>query len=295
MGEYEKAIEYLEQANNVFSKKLSSSLPPPGKNTNTETYFDHAFVLNNLGMCKRSSGDYDGSLKNYEQAYAIYAKYLGETHPNTKIVLENLEKTKQMSGIDKTRKKSVKLQPKLINKEDLVKVDTGNVAAQATSTSTTTSTDVTPVKLSKEEMARRKKEEEKQKKEEEKRKKLEEKQAKEEAKRKKKEDDRRIKEALTRAKEAEKKRVEEEKKKKKADEKARLEEEKRKKKEGKVSTAASSSKIQKSNENNGDREKEDVTRQALISKVESRTVDERDNENNNNFAKKGKKSKGCCF
>lgn len=242
-------------------------------------------------MCKRSSGDYDGSLKNYEQAYAIYAKYLGETHPNTKIVLENLEKTKQMSGSEKTRKKSVKPQPKLIQKEDLAssvnKVDTGNVAAQATST------DVTPVKLSKEEMAKRKKEEEKQKKEEEKRKKLEEKQAKEEAKRKKKEDDRRIKEALKRAKEAEKKRVEEEKKKKKADEKARLEEEKRKKKEGKVSTgAASSSKIQKSNETS---EKEDVTRQALISKVESSTVDERDNQNNNNFAKKGKKSKGCCF
>ncbi len=290
MGEYEKAIEYLEKANNVFGKKLSSSLPPPDKNTNTETYFDHAFVLNNLGMCKRSSGDYDGSLKNYEQAYAIYAKYLGETHPNTKIVLENLEKTKQMSGSEKTRKKSVKPQPKLINKDDLaslVKVDTGNVVAQATSM------DVTPVKLSKEEMAKRKKEEEKQKKEEEKRKKLEEKQAKEEAKRKKKEDDRRIKEALKRAKEAEKKRVEEEKKKKKADEKARLEEEKRKKKEGKVSTtAASSSKIQKSNENS---EREDVARQALISKVESRTVDERDNENNNNFAKKGKKSKGCCF
>ncbi|MCB2263243.1 MAG: tetratricopeptide repeat protein [Candidatus Thiosymbion ectosymbiont of Robbea hypermnestra] len=78
LGEYDKAIGYLEQA-------LASDL---------ETYgADHPAVArdrNNLGLAWDALGDYHKAIGYYEQALAICERKLGSEHPYTRITRKNL-------------------------------------------------------------------------------------------------------------------------------------------------------------------------------------------------------------
>jgi len=50
-----------------------------------------AIYVNNLGSVLQALGDMEGAKKMYERALSIFTEYLGEDHPNTVTVQNNLD------------------------------------------------------------------------------------------------------------------------------------------------------------------------------------------------------------
>jgi hypothetical protein len=50
-----------------------------------------AIDVNNLGMVLKELGDLPGARANYERALKIFKKFLGDDHPNTRLVQRNLD------------------------------------------------------------------------------------------------------------------------------------------------------------------------------------------------------------
>ncbi len=78
LGEYDKAIEYFEQA-------LASDLKTLGEN-----HPSVATGRNNIGEAWRAKGEYDKAIEYYEQALASNLKTFGEDHPDVATYRNNL-------------------------------------------------------------------------------------------------------------------------------------------------------------------------------------------------------------
>ena len=86
-GDYNRALEYLTKALDIYERILSCDHPLA------------ATFYNNIGGVYREQGDYDKALECYEKAYAIRKHKLGEGHPDTKDVKKSIEIVKKrMAG-----------------------------------------------------------------------------------------------------------------------------------------------------------------------------------------------------
>jgi len=77
-GQYDKAIEYYEQALAIVKKAFGDEHPQV------------ATGLNNLGAAWDNKGQYDKAIEYYEQALAILKKSFGDEHPQVANALNNL-------------------------------------------------------------------------------------------------------------------------------------------------------------------------------------------------------------
>ena len=83
-GDYDKAIEYYEQALASDLKTFGPDHPKCGD-----------IDRNNLGLAWDSKGDYDKAIEYYEQAFEIHNNVFGSNHPDTKFVSDNLNQAKK--------------------------------------------------------------------------------------------------------------------------------------------------------------------------------------------------------
>ncbi len=56
-----------------------------------------AFRWNNLGLAWDSLGEYEKAIECYEKALKIFHDKLGQDHPHTKAVQDNLERARKKS------------------------------------------------------------------------------------------------------------------------------------------------------------------------------------------------------
>ncbi len=66
--------------------------------TRSQNRPDFGLFVHILGLVLENMGDLDGAKKNYERALGIFRQFLGEEHPNTKVVKENLEALENKGG-----------------------------------------------------------------------------------------------------------------------------------------------------------------------------------------------------
>lgn len=81
-GNYDKAISYYEKA-------LKINLALSGSQNQKVI-----IRWNNLGEAWRAKGDYDRAIAYLEQAYEVSQKVLGTNHSYTKVIKQNLQRTK---------------------------------------------------------------------------------------------------------------------------------------------------------------------------------------------------------
>ncbi|CAF4948990.1 unnamed protein product [Rotaria socialis] len=83
MGEYSKALEYVEKSHKIYK----ISLPP--------THPDLASSYNNIGQLYEEMEEYSKALPLLEKALGIWRKSLPPTHPNIKIAMNAIDRVKE--------------------------------------------------------------------------------------------------------------------------------------------------------------------------------------------------------
>lgn len=71
------------------------------KNSWGEKHVSIGFNLNNIGVAYRDKGQYDEALIYLYQSCEMLKELLGENHPNIKVIIGNIEKTKEMKATNK--------------------------------------------------------------------------------------------------------------------------------------------------------------------------------------------------
>ena len=103
-GEFDRAIGYYEQALASDLKTVGEDHPQVATERNNLGgayqalgefdraigYYEHVADRNNLGGAYQALGEIDRAIRYYEQALAVFERRLGNEHPHTKLVRENL-------------------------------------------------------------------------------------------------------------------------------------------------------------------------------------------------------------
>jgi tetratricopeptide (TPR) repeat protein len=79
MGEYSKALSFLEKAIEILKNTLPSNHP------------DLATSYNNIGMVYKNMGEYSKALSFLEKALSIFKETLPSNHRNIQIVQKNID------------------------------------------------------------------------------------------------------------------------------------------------------------------------------------------------------------
>ena len=86
MGDYGKALEYLEKAKGIKESKLGKDHP------------ETATTYNNIALVYKNMGDYDKALEYHEKAMEISESKLGKDHPDTATTYNNIALVYEAKG-----------------------------------------------------------------------------------------------------------------------------------------------------------------------------------------------------